>query len=366
MPDWKKPFLHISTRLERVIDRTLWKVRQARGLGPVTILPYIGYGTADAIHVRGRGVERPRVMPSRAADSPLRNFVNTVQRFNSQDLPHVRVQARFGGHTQVITATVEGHFSVEIPLDEHPPEVWHEVALSLPDYADDPGATAAAPVMIPPVDAQFGVVSDLDDSVIRSDVANKARLLANTFLRNALTRQTFPGLPEWYRALQVGTAATFNPIFYVSSSPWNLHDMLVEFLQHNDIPLGPLFLLDLGLTEQHFIRPDPRDHKRDVIRRILHHYPHLPFVLKGDNSEEDPEAFVDVMREFPGRVLTAYIRDVRAEARTRRMQRAVDETAAAGSEMVLFETTGAAARHAAERGYILPAAADVVQRASQT
>src|SRR5688572_31226145 len=38
-----------------------------------------------------------------------------------------------------------------------------------------------------------------------------------------------------------------NPFFYVSKSPHNLYSPLVEFLQHQKLPVGPLLLRDYGL-----------------------------------------------------------------------------------------------------------------------
>ena len=60
-------------------------------------------------------------------------------------------------------------------------------------------------------------------------------MLATLESLNAHSRKPFAGVAALYRALyralQAGaTGDEGNPVFYVSSSPWNLHAMLREFL----------------------------------------------------------------------------------------------------------------------------------------
>ena len=67
------------------------------------------------------------------------------------------------------------------------------------------------------------------------------------------------------------------------------------------------------------------EHKLGPIRRILETYPALSFVLLGDSGQQDPELYLRVLREHPGRICAIYIRDVSATRRDRQ----VDELAAA-------------------------------------
>jgi phosphatidate phosphatase APP1 len=93
------------------------------------------------------------------------------------------------------------------------------------------------------------------------------------------------------------------------------------------------------------------------VREILAAYPTLPFILVGDSGEQDPEIYRALVHDHPGRVLAVYIRDVtRAATRSDAIRRLADEVRAAGSTLVLADDTVAAARHAAEHGWIDPAA----------
>ncbi len=110
----------------------------------------------------------------------------------------------------------------------------------------------------------------------------------------------FAGAPELYRALAAGPGSTAdNPLFYVSSTPWPLHDFLTGFLAHRDFPLGPLLLRDVP------VRSADRSHhahKRAHIEEILRVHPGLGFVLLGDSGQHDPEIYAGVVRDHPGRI----------------------------------------------------------------
>jgi phosphatidate phosphatase APP1 len=212
---------------------------------------------------------------------------------------------------------------------------------------------AVGKVMLPPPDAQFGVISDLDDTVLQTDVLSVLKMARNTFLRNSRTRLPFEGVAAFYRALQAGTNDTFNPIFYVSSSPWNLYDLLVDFFEVRGIPLGPLFLKDLGLTPYQFISAGHRQHKFGVIQKLLEDYPTLPFLMIGDSGQRDPEIYLEVARQYPERIRAIYIRDVTpGSKRDRAVLQMADSLKALNIDLVLVPDTVGAAEHAVLKGWI--------------
>src|SRR5690606_1898211 len=161
--------------------------------------------------------------------------------------------------------------------------------------------------------------------------------------------------------LHRGSGAPAHPVFYASSSPWNLYDMVAEFLEHRRIPMGPLFLRDWGIRGSS-LPIGHRSHKIDAIRQILDTYPALAFILLGDSGQQDPEIYTEIVAHYPQRILGIYIRDVtgHAERRTAIMELA-DKVHDAGSILVLAEDTVAAARHAASMGWITPEAVESVR-----
>lgn len=331
----------------------------ARFRGPLIILPYIGFGTADKLSLCGRVLEDEGFRPASDADRTWRNLVAMYKRFESDEMPGARVRARFKDVESEVVTDGEGYFSVELqPKAPLGPGPWHEVALEL--IEPHGGATATGRVLVPPATARFGVVSDIDDTVVHSNVANKLSMVLALALSNARTRKPFEGVGAFYRALHAGASGNEgNPIFYVSQSPWNLHPPLVEFLEHQRIPTGPLLLRDYG-RQLLFSRGS---HKERSINQILATYPHMKFVLIGDNGERDPEIYREVVRRWPGRVRAIYIRSVnRDPSRRAAIDRLVEEVRTTGCQLVLAPDSEFAAAHAAAEGLIAPAALARIRR----
>jgi phosphatidate phosphatase APP1 len=212
-------------------------------------------------------------------------------------------------------------------------------------------------VLVPMRAPALLVISDIDDTVLQSKVTNFLHALRTIAFGNARTRLPFPGVAAFYQALRSGPrGGERNPICYVSSSPWNLYDVIKQFLEIQGIPDGPLLLRDMDLAVNALSSKHHHVHKREMIRRVLSTYPTTPVVLIGDSGQQDPEIYRDVVREFQGRIKAVYIRNVTMnDERSRAIQTLADEVLAAGSSLVLADDTLAAAKHAAEHGLIDPA-----------
>jgi phosphatidate phosphatase APP1 len=146
----------------------------------------------------------------------------------------------------------------------------------------------------------------------------------------------------------------------VSSSPWNIYDMLVDFLNVHGVPHGPLFLKDWSLS----VLGKHRDYKLGVIRHLLSTYKDLPFVLIGDSGEEDPEIYLQAVREHQRRIKVIYIRDVTSVERDAEVRAIAGEARKLGTEMVAVPDTTAAAEHAASIGLVAPDAISAVRSES--
>jgi phosphatidate phosphatase APP1 len=145
-------------------------------------------------------------------------------------------------------------------------------------------------VLVPEAGAQFGIISDMDDTVVQTDVTRWARVLGAVLFGNAHTRLPFRGVAAFYRALEVGTGGARNPLFYVSSSPWNLYDLLLEFLTLGQIPLGPLNLRAWRGGAGELFPSEHGAFKQGEIRRILDTYRELSFILIGDRVRKTPRS----------------------------------------------------------------------------
>ena len=342
---------------EKRFDRLRFGLKRRFGLlDPFEVLTYRGYGTPHELFLKGRVLEEAGITRSGQDDSVLENLRNMARRFASDEVAGARVRASFGGGHVETVADEEGFFDVLFALPEPitGPTQWHPVELELVSPASPYGGPVRSTGrVLVPSEARVGIVSDLDDTVVRSSAANVLKMAWIVLLNNAHTRLPFEGVAAFYEALRRGADGRgYNPIFYVSSSPWNIYDMLEDFLNVHGVPPGPLFLKDWSPT----VLGKHRDHKQGIIRRLLRTYPELPFVLIGDSGEEDPEIYRQVVREHPGRVRAIYIRDVTIAGRDAEVRAIAEEVRGFGTEMLLAPDTAVAAEHAASVGLIAPEA----------
>lgn len=316
-----------------------------RAHGNLIVQPYAGWGTPQGVELRGR-VLLPRTMrPAKRGDPRWRNFKNVMRRLFSREVGNITVTGTLCGCTAQAVSDSDGFFSLMFaPTQGTFPEGWNMAQLQIEGRE---GVTEAQALVIE--HARYGIISDLDDTVIQSDVTSVPRMVMTTFTGNARTRLPFPGVGALYRAMTKDGAAR-NPIFYVSSSPWNFFDLLWQFLHHRRIPLGPLFLRNWGFD----LLKGHGEYKQGVIGTILNKYPNLPFVLVGDSGEHDPEIYAQVVKDFPGRILAVYIRDVTTSPRRETILKIREEVGKSSVHMVLARDSLAAAMHAMSLGLITP------------
>ena len=360
MAGWKKVLEGLVAGADELSDRTRSRMRKRRpSTRALVIVPYIGYGTTEALQLSGRVLEDEGIRAASAGDTSWRNLVRTFKQLESDEVAGARVRASFEGEEREVSSDAEGYFGMTLtPAKGIDPPGWHTVPLELidPPPRGSDAVRAQAQVLVPPATARFGVISDIDDTVVRTNVANRLKMLVMLARSNAHTRKPFEGVAAFYRALHAGAdGAQGNPIFYVSSSPWNLYAPLVEFLSVQQIPLGPLLLKDFG-DHTLFATRDHHGHKLACIESILQTYPHLPFVLIGDSGEQDPEIYREVVHRFPQRVRVIYIRSVDPDpSRLAAIDQLIDEVRQSGAQLVLAPDSEFAAVHAAGEGLIAPA-----------
>lgn len=251
---WKDTLINSALGAEAAFDKL--KDRLFRRLDhdkPYQIIYFRGFGSETAVMLSGR-VLRQHDLPTPSDNSRFwENLVATYQRFESDEVPGAAVRIEAFGQKYTTVTDEEGYFELLInPPNELPAgRAWYPVSYYLDGVTQPDGRSVEkhGHLMISPRFSQFGVISDIDDTVLVTGATSILQTARLTFLGNAYTRLPFGGVAAFYRALQSGPVTTlFNPIYYVSSSPWNLYDLLVDFFRIQGVPKGPLLLRDLGLS----------------------------------------------------------------------------------------------------------------------
>lgn len=253
------------------------------------------------------------------------------KRFETDEVPGARIRARFQGTESEVTTDHEGYFNFEIqPAQRFDSHQWQQIEVELldPPSPKQPPVRATDRVLVPSAAARFGTSAT-------STIPYKLKMILTVILSNDHTRKPFEGVAGFYRALQRGaTGGEDNPLFYVSNSAWNLYTVLLEFLNLQKIPLGPLLLRDFG--DHLLFSKDSGSHKKSNIEMILDSFPHLPFVLIGDSGERDPEIYRDVVKKYPTRIRAIYIRSIdKQPSRLAAIDKLIEEVRHTGSQLVL-------------------------------
>ena len=194
-----------------------------------------------------------------------------------------------------------GYIDVSIKGHNLPPG-WHEAVIASPE-----AVSVEAAVNIVSPEATFGIISDIDDTVISTSLPRPLIAAWNTFVRTENARHVVPGMATMYRELLAEHPDA--PIVYVSTGAWNTSPHLNRFLKRHGYPLGPLLLTDWGPTNTGWFRSG-QEHKRSCLHRLANELPNIRWVLVGDDGQHDPKIYGDFAEERPDKLAAIAIREL--------------------------------------------------------
>ena len=297
MPDSPLPTqaVHLAARVEnRFID---WRSARARANGFVPlVIPYTGYGGAGWIRVLGR-VLLNRGM-HRLTGEPM--GARGWRSFTSVPVQHARVTIEAGGTSHEISADRSGLLDAVVPVDLEPG--WHRV-----EYRVESSEPSYGLVFVVDSAVRFGLVSDIDDTIMITALPRPLLAAWHTFVVNEHARSTTPGMPVLYERLTEAHAGA--PVVYLSTGAWNVAPTLTRFLSRNLYPAGALLLTDWGPTPDAWFRDGTR-HKREALDRLAREFPDVRWLLVGDDGQHDPETYGRFCEEHPDQVLAVCVRQL--------------------------------------------------------
>lgn len=354
----KAVLVPVAELAERLLGRVVILVVLVRGRRRPLVLPFVGHGSTERVRIGARiAMGHPDADPDPVGPGPRsrrRVLLESLSRFFTIEIPRARVLIRTPDGEHEVRADAEGYVDAVVDGPGFEPG-WREVGIGLAD-----GTTSTAQVLVVDPRADVALVSDVDDTILETGLGRGLAFLRATLLTETKDRAPLPGSAALYRALT--DTAVPRPVFYVSTSPWNLHSTLLEFIALRRFPLGPLLLTDWGPGHGNLFRIGAREHKTGLIQRILDDHPGLGLVLVGDTGQLDPEIYAAVAESAPERIRAIYVRrtaawDVRRDREVRALAKRIT---ALGVPMLVVNDSTEIAEHAARIGLLEPAAvADV-------
>jgi phosphatidate phosphatase APP1 len=277
----------VEDALHEIVERRL----RQRGWHPV-ITAYTGYGGPGWARVMAR------VVLSRRSVRKQREKARGWRSFTSSPVHNTTVRIQIGDRVHETRTDRSGYVDCRVEGDLGPG--WASVRLSA-----DGAESVDAPVRVVDPGVKFGLISDIDDTVMVTALPRPLLAAWNTFVLDEHARMSVPGMAVLYERLV--TANPGAPVFYLSTGAWNVAPTLTRFLSRHLYPAGPLLLTDWGPTPDRWFRSG-QEHKRTTLRRLAAEFPDVRWLLIGDDGQHDQEIYSEFAREHPDSVAAVAIR----------------------------------------------------------
>lgn len=326
---------------------------------PIQIITFRSYGTQNHLYAKGRALEDENIDLSKKGFFNL--LWNTYKRFETDLITDANLILTLPDGRKIETITDnQGYYLIDqsitniLPLIDKHGCLQYDISFveTTSKIKIQNGNKFKGEVFIPSEAAKFGVISDVDDTIIHTGLTSrfKWQVAKNTVFKRAEKRVPLEGAADFYQKLQKGTTANENnPIFYVSHGPWNLYRYLEVFLEKNNFPVGPILLRDFVNPFAKKYKPEKPQKQTEIIN-ILKTYPKLPFILIGDSGEHDPDIYIEIAEAHPERILAIYMRSVNHKKKMIRVKGLFQNYETV--PVLLVEDSKAAVEHAKQMGFI--------------
>ena len=295
----KRPF--IAARWELFVDRRVERFFRMLGWQE-RVIPYTAYGDTTFVRVLGRVVLSPPFQDSQLGKateeflkrSGWRNFLTTP-------CVHARYVIHLDGTRVTGTSDRGGYIDHRIRDHDLPPG-WRQGTVET--SSSEPVGFEA---QIVGSDQTFGVISDIDDTILTTMVPRLFISAWNSFFRREEARTAVPGMAVFLD--DVLARRPGSPVFYLCTGAWNTHAFLTRFMRRHRYPRGAMLLTDWGPTNTGWFRSGP-EHKRSALQQLTIDFPGISWLFVGDDGQHDPAVYGEFAAAHPEHVTAIAIRQL--------------------------------------------------------
>ena len=314
---------------------------------------YRGYVNKEELVITGHVFKSWAPDKYRLDNKGIRHAVAIIHMFRIEPYPNVEVIMTFKGLNIKTRTLSDGFFRFTVPFNEVLESGWHtyEVSCKIFDFG-----IVNCGELLKPFESKLGIISDIDDTFLMSHSDNFFKKLYVLLLRNVNRRKIFDDVVKHYQALSSAGQTNehaFNSFFYVSSSEWNLYEFIDSFARLHELPKAVLKLkkIKTGISDFLFTGRGSHDHKFEKIKDIISFYPHLDYVLLGDDSQRDPDIYERICKIFPMSIKAVYIRQTTSKQKLK-VQATLDNIELMNVATCYFEFSNKAIEHSKSIGLI--------------
>ena len=291
---------------------------------------YTGYGNGKQFQIFAHLLSLSPIERKKFRGGVVRNTLALLRLFFVKPIPNAEVKIEFQQKTRTVITEEDGYIKLEWEEDTALQPGKYTCILS---YQTKRGRTITAiGEIIVPIPASFACISDIDDTFLVSHSAHLRKRLFVLFTENAKSRKPFEGAVRHYRLLArlQQDASAHHTFFYVSSSEWNLHGYISNFIAEQKLPEG-IMLLNHIKTFKSLLNTGQGSHEGKYVRikKVLEQFPQQKFVLLGDDTQQDPFIYQRIVEEFPENIICVYLRRVGTPVKEKvlEVQKSIEEKA---------------------------------------
>ncbi|UII26981.1 hypothetical protein LVD15_00665 [Fulvivirga maritima] len=180
-----------ARRIESSLDHLKLRIKEKLHLfDTVIVYPFLGYSNSHRSVISGRVLEQEADIHTSGnkGRSVWNNIRKVFKRYESDEIPFVQLSASLAGRKVNTYANEEGYFEFE--FYHQPGELsngWHKVAIEIESipYDVDYISYAQGEILVCDQSADFGVISDVDDTIIQSFATNPIKKMYTLLTKNS-------------------------------------------------------------------------------------------------------------------------------------------------------------------------------------